>query len=303
MLWELLCSSSQWQLRLCARRRRPSPARARLQAHICKDFFNGGCSRTACPNAHGFADIRRAMNDASPICWKWLEGRCRVPHCKYAHTFRRHHQSVDSRRSSMSRSRASFDLPPPGGRRSLVLPRSGIAAAGSGASTPTAAAGGGHDFAARRAAGNSLDASGARRASFGHSRASIEGANGSAWRVAGVPDLNAGGVAAARPAPDAPPRNVALDGAFTQQAKTVPRHGGAPAAKAAMSAQARASMEVARACMASAFGGDAESGGTPPPAGAGAVPGGRRSNAAGPWRPPSLSTRPADAGRSNVSKW
>lgn len=81
-----------------------------LQEHLCKDFMQGACRRSACPNAHGFVEIRDAMNDASPICWRWLEGRCHVPHCKYAHTFRRHHASQrSSMDSSMSKGRSSMD--------------------------------------------------------------------------------------------------------------------------------------------------------------------------------------------------
>ena len=75
--------------------------------------MEGACRRSACSNAHGFAEIRDAMNDASPICWRWLEGRCHIPHCKYAHTFRRHHasqrSSFDNGRSSFARSRNSGD--------------------------------------------------------------------------------------------------------------------------------------------------------------------------------------------------
>jgi hypothetical protein len=58
------------------------------------------------------------MNDASPICWRWLEGRCNVLHCKYAHTFRRHHASQRSSgdgRSSFSKARSSCE----GRRRSF----------------------------------------------------------------------------------------------------------------------------------------------------------------------------------------
>ena len=280
--------------------------------HICKDFLTGTCTRNACPNAHGFAEIRGAMNDASPICWKWLEGRCRVPHCKYSHTFRRHHgAAADARRGSISR------------RNSIAV---GNEAARRG---PPARAS--QDFGARRKATaqrNSLDLSGQRRASFGHSRASIDGVDGGDWRRgSGVPELpevgrtsNVGGLAAASPlrqsleirppgreqppkaaaASSAAPqqngtRNFALDGAFTRQAKVVPSSrpvNGSSAAAGMSVAEARKSLEVARACLQSAY------------ADASTAPNGAGSAAARRMTPQSLSTASAGiTGRSNVSRW
>jgi hypothetical protein len=254
--------------------------------HLCRDFLTGTCTRTACPNAHGFSEIRDAMNDASPICWKWLEGRCRVPHCKYAHTFRRHHgASMDSRRSNVSTRPPSFGRP---STASAAAPSSAPPSRGS------------NDFAQRRLAArgggqrnsNSLDASGHRRASFGHSRASIEGADGSDWKqhgdVAELPGVAKGGVATPSPLRKSldicPPRgssanssmhNVALDSAFTRQARVAPLqsrsvpspHGGPPggAHRPTQSAlgsapSARESLEAARACLMSAYDDPASSG-------------------------------------------
>jgi len=77
------------------------------------------CHRGNCPNAHGFAEIRGAMNDTSPICWKWLENSCKAPHCRYQHAFRRRNDrsSRDSTRNSLDMRhrtpRSSVDL---GGR-------------------------------------------------------------------------------------------------------------------------------------------------------------------------------------------
>lgn len=275
--------------------------------HLCREWLAGTCTRAACPNAHGFGEIRGAMNDASPICWKWLEGRCRLPHCKYSHTFRRHHGvSMDARRSSVSRSRNSITAGPEAARRGPPPPRAS------------------NDFGARRkqaSARNSLDASGQRRASFGHSRASIEGVDGGDWRRGGgVPELSAargvgiGGLTGASPlrqsleihppgreqtapAPAAAPpngsRNYAMDGAFTRQAKVVPSRPHANGAPAGVTAAARESLEVARACLQSAY--------------ADASAGSSSSNGMPPQRkatPPSLSTASAGiTGRSNVSRW
>jgi hypothetical protein len=294
-----------------------------LQDHLCKDFLEGKCPRAACPNAHGFAEIRGAMNDSSPICWKWLEGRCRVQQCKYAHTFRRHHKrSMDSRRGSVSGCRASMDST--SGRRSFmqpcpVAPNRNDKVCGSSGNTPTSVSSG-RGYMPRK----SLDASGMRRASFGHSRASIDGADQDAWK-ANVSELHSsavgsfGGAAVARSSLEiAPPqtgglpangvRNYAMEGAFTRQAKVPsqlqhvqrgsqppPRsHGnGEEATAPAPLVSSRESMELARACIEAAY------------KDPGAV---ARSSGSAPWRPASLSSGAttggrAEAGRSNVSKW
>ena len=213
--------------------------------------MRSSCTKAQCPNAHGFAEIRGAIADASPICWRWLEGRCRMAHCKYAHTFRRHHRlSVDAPRrgdaqngsvANSARTSQSDDAQAgtPGARVSMGGAANGAAHR---AAAPFHAppGRGSMDFASRKSSAklrNSLDVTGSRRASFGHSRASIDGPKNGSWRkpvasLDGAGSMDGVTVAAGQRRQSltiTPPhsgglqvngqRNFAMDSAFTRPAK------------------------------------------------------------------------------------